>query len=121
MHQDDTFTHKLLTRINALRAVNVLRKQAGRFRRLTATQVLSLLRRQQPLQAALLRLLPSLVLLAACAVLLESLVPIPLWAAVSLAVAVALYTAHNCQAFVASRRRKSTLRHLVRSCLLHAG
>jgi len=33
----------------------------------------------------------------------------------------AAYIAHNCQSFVATQRRKSTLRHLARSCLLHAG
>ena len=87
--------------------MNVLRKQAGRFRRRTAIQVLALLRRQQPLQAA-------------CAVLLDSLVPIPLWAVAGLTGVMAGYIAHNCQAFVASQRRKSMLRHLARCCLLHA-
>lgn len=100
--------------------MNVFRKQAGRFRRLTATQVLTLLRKQQPRQAALLRLLPCLLLLAGCAVVLDSLVPIPLWAVASLCGIMAAYTAHNCQAFVATQRRKSMLRHLARSCLLHA-
>ncbi|QRI89360.1 hypothetical protein JQN63_24495 [Delftia lacustris] len=97
------------------------RKQAGRFRRLTATQVLTLLRNQHPRQAALLRLLPCLSMLAVCAVLLDSLLPIPLWAIASLTVVMAAYIAHNCQSFVATQRRKSTLRHLARSCLLHAG
>ncbi len=100
--------------------MNVLRKQAGRFRRRTAIQVLALLRRQQPLQAALLRLLPCLLLLAGCAVLLDSLVSIPLWAVAGLTGVMAGYIAHNCQAFVASQRRKSMLRHLARCCLLHA-
>ncbi len=100
--------------------MNVLRKQAGRFRRRTAIQVLALLRTQQPLQAALLRLLPCLLLLAGCAVLLDSLVPIPLWAVAGLTGVMAGYIAHNCQAFVASQRRKSMLRHLARCCLLHA-
>ena len=66
--------------------MNVFRKQAGRFRRLTATQILTLLRNQQPRQAALLRLLPCLSMLAVCAVLLDSLLPIPLWAIASLTV-----------------------------------
>ena len=101
--------------------MNVFRKQAGRFRRLTATQVLTLLRNQHPRQAALLRLLPCLSMLAVCAVLLDSLLPIPLWAIASLTVVMAAYIAHNCQSCVATQRRKSTLRHLARSCLLHAG
>ena len=71
--------------------MNVFRKQAGRFRRLTATQVLTLLRNQQPRQAALLRLLPCLSMLAVCAVLLDSLLPIPLWAIASLTVVMAAY------------------------------
>lgn len=121
MHQNDTFQYKYPRYINASsRAVNPLRKHTGRFRRFTATRIPSLLRQQQPRQAALLRLLPSLLLLAACAVLLDSLVPIPLWLVTCLIVALGAYVAHSCEAFVASQRRKSTLRHLVRSCLLRA-
>jgi Flp pilus assembly protein TadB len=108
--------------INTLqRPVNALRKQAGKFRRRTATLTLSHLRRQQPLQAALVRLLPSLLLLTVCGALLQTLLQLPLWGVAAMALTLVGYAATNCQSFVASQRRKTTYRHLMRACLLHAG
>lgn len=98
--------------------MNVLRKQAGRFRRLTVIHILSCLRQQQFFHAALLHLWPSMLLLAASIALLAACVAAPLWAAAGLAAA--WYLAFSGQSFVALQRKKSTARHLARSCLLRA-
>lgn len=97
--------------------MNVLRKQAGRFRRLTAIHILSCLRKQQFLHAIVLRLWPSMLLLGASIALLATCVTAPLWAGAGFAAA--WYLAFSGKAFVALQRKKSTARHLVRSCLMH--
>ena len=98
--------------------MNVLRKQAGRFRRLTAIHILSCLRQQQFLHAIVLRQWPSMLLLGTSIALLATCVAAPLWAGAG--IAAAWYLAFSGQAFVALQRKKSTARHLARACLLHA-
>lgn len=92
--------------------MNVLR----RLRRLTAIHILSCLRQQQFLHAILLRQWPSMLLLGATIALLAAWVTAPLW--LGAGIAAGWYLAFSGKAFVALQRKKSTARHLARSCLL---